>query len=123
MDTAMKRANTGKLTSPPKDGYSAKASAVPASSGTARLAWLTVMAVTPRCRTTSRSISAPIRYMKKIRPSWASVLIVATTSLGNSQWNTAGQARPSRDGPSITPATISPMTAGCPSRRNSIPVR
>src|SRR5262249_60369210 len=36
-------------------------------------------------------------------------------------WNSAGNIRPKSDGPSTSPAAISPHTRGCPIRRNSPP--
>jgi hypothetical protein len=112
IETARNNANARKPTLLPKSGYKPNASPMPVSIGSAMLTWLTVTAVNPRLRNEARSISEPTMNMKKISPSCASVLIVPTTSAGNSQRNASGQIKPSSEGPSSTPAMISPMTAG-----------
>jgi hypothetical protein len=52
-------------------------------------------------------------------PIWDTTPISETVSGGNTNRETSGASRPSSDGPSRMPATVSPITGGCPNRRST----
>src|SRR5262245_7783758 len=78
-------------------------------------------AACPFVRSAAVSSSSPTRKMKTSSPSWLSVLSPPRLVGGKSQVDTAGAIHPSSDGPSATPASISPTTRGCPTRDSSAP--
>jgi len=86
-------------------------------------AWLTATATRPRPRRWPGSRERPVRNMKTSSPSWPREPTWPRTSGGRRYSLACGQIPLSRDGPSRMPATISPMTAGCPSRRAAAPPR
>jgi len=65
--------------------------------------------------------SKPIKNMKNISPISESTLRKGTASAGKTAAAKSGATKPNRDGPSIIPATISPMTWGCLIQRNPKP--
>ncbi len=80
-----------------------------------------VRARRPSFRMRRGSSSRPTRNIKKTRPrsaSWRS-----GTSGGKSCVGSPGEMRPRRVGPKNMPATISPITPGCPIFRASVPNR
>ncbi len=83
------------------------------------LALLTAIAVRAMLRTCRRFTSMPTVNMNRHTPTWLSRRSVPSESGGNTAANRSGASRPNSDGPSTTPAAISPTTPGCPNRMNS----
>jgi hypothetical protein len=59
--------------------------------------------------------------MKRTTPTWAMMLSGAKIASGRMAFAKPGETRPRSDGPSMMPATTSPMTAGCRSRLKAQP--
>jgi len=59
--------------------------------------------------------------MNSTSPSWLSIFNTGSDVLGKSVSKACGHKRPSSEGPSTMPATISAMTIGCPSQRVTSP--
>jgi hypothetical protein len=68
-----------------------------------------------------KSNSNPIRNINRISPNWLMIAKVGPTLASKIRLWRPGKTRPSRDGPSISPAAISPQTTGCPKRCNQVP--
>ena len=66
-----------------------------------------------------RRSSAPTISMNSTRPSWLNASSAGSVSAANSHCCHCGASAPSRIGPSARPASISPITRGCPSQRNT----
>ena len=117
IDTAMNSTN-GSFPVPggAKSPYMPRASSVPSSNGSAMPAWETATAVLLLPRRDLRSSSSPTRNMNTSRPMFPSTPMYGSADCGNSHAWPAGQSQPSRDGPNRMPTSISPTTAGCPSR-------
>ena len=60
--------------------------------------------------------------MKSSTPIWLSSCRIGIDAAGNRNALVAGATQPTSEGPSSTPAAISPMTGGCPTRLASAPI-
>ncbi len=89
--------------------------------GTSSAAAATVAAARPPRRNCRASISYPATNMKSTMAIWESTDRKGSTSAGNSRPVRWPGSRPSRVGPMAMPATMWPMTAGCPQRRAAAP--
>ena len=92
-------------------------SAKPQMNGNATPAAATATAARPTRRTSRRSVSIPVKSNSIRMPSWETALIMlfCSTVCGNSVCAASGQSRPSTEGPSRTPPSNWPITAGWPS--------
>jgi hypothetical protein len=59
--------------------------------------------------------------MKRMTPSWLSSLRKSREAAGNRNASAPGDSIPSKEGPRMMPATISPMTDGCLILRKNAP--
>ena len=64
----------------------------------------------------------PMTNMNRSSPTWLSSWRFDSETAGKRNPNTSGTSDPSSEGPSSTPAAISPMTACWPIRENSAPI-
>src|SRR5579871_338889 len=99
----------------------ASASSEPARKGTMMLACEMATVAWPRRRTSAGSSSTPTRNMKRMTPTCESWPRNGATVLGTMKLAAAGARRPSSDGPSAIPATISPITGGWWKKANALP--
>src|SRR5688572_21139182 len=99
-------------TPPLLSGRSGVAMSTPSANGTTTPLNETDSARRPSFRISRGSSSRPTRNMKNTSPRSASCR--SGTSAGNSAPGSPGNSRPRTVGPSRIPATISPITAGCP---------
>ena len=105
---------------------STKPSAIPIPSGRSRPERLTRAAVRPRWRIRRVSICVPVMPTSNSTPSWPTAStrwICSGAEGGNNHCEAAGKRLPSNEGPTRTPASSSPTTAGRPSRWASLPSR
>ena len=91
-------------------GYSSSASKLPKENGTRMLTWEVKIAISKLFLRYLGFSSKPIKNMKNISPTSDSTLRKGTASAGKSAAAVAGATKPKSEGPSIIPATISPMT-------------
>ncbi len=107
-------------------GASTGAETWPTSSPRAKGTPIDTMAIrptAPRLRPVLRwpnSKSAPIWNISRIRPIWLIMVMAGAAVVPNSVADTPGRKWPSKDGPSMRPAMISPITPGWPRRRNTV---
>src|SRR5579872_547736 len=87
------------------------------------LAWLAMTTVRADRRMVAGRTSRPTRNMKSTRPTWLSAYKGPRPVDGNSAFIAAGEIRPRNDGPSSSPAAISPTTAGWRINRKAAPTR
>ena len=85
------------------------------------LTWLTISAVWARLLRWSTSSSMPIVNMKRQTPTWLRSRSTPSEGSGKTAANASGISQPKSDGPSRTPAAISPTTDGWPRRTKSFP--
>ncbi|RUT02060.1 hypothetical protein DSM106972_061350 [Dulcicalothrix desertica PCC 7102] len=93
-------------------GYSITAKKVPRQKGTNILICDVNIAVSKLPVRYFGFNSNPIKNMKNINPTCDSTFKKGTASEGNKVAANPGATRPSSEGPSIIPATISPITNG-----------
>ena len=100
-------------------------SAKPQANGTAIPVAETLNAARPAFRTRDRSVSMPVRSSSMRMPSWetAPIMLLCSPLAGKIACWASGQSAPSTDGPSRRPASSCPMTAGCPIRCMTSPMR
>ena len=91
-------------------GYSSNASKLPKENGTRMLTWEVKIAISKLFLRYLGFSSKPIKNMKNISPTSDSTLRKGTASAGKSAAAVAGATKLKREGPSIIPATISPIT-------------
>ena len=93
----------------------------PRSSGTEMEARATqaAPALFRRERRWPNSKSQPIWNISRVRPIWLMTVMGGLAVAPNTDAETPGKKWPNSDGPSTSPATISPMTPGWPTARNS----
>ena len=61
--------------------------------------------------------------IKRISPNWLRIVMLPSDSIGKRNPETSGDRCPKTEGPSTIPATISPITVGCPIFWNNQPNR
>ena len=84
--------------------------------GTTMLVWLTTSAVGAMDRSFGRSSSSPITKRKSTMPISANSVNEESDDGAKRKRKRPGATAPRSDGPSTIPATISPITAGWPTR-------
>ena len=100
-----------------------RASVQPSRNGATMLTWLMTTAAWPRLRISFGSSSRPTRNRKKMTPTWLRMFRYSTALTGKMAAEALGASHPSRLGPSMMPASISPTTCGWFSLANSRPTR
>lgn len=96
---------------------------MPKKNGTIVLVWLINIVSLSFFLTSVMLSSMPMANMKSISPNWLSMLMLPKDSAGKRNADTLGIRLPKTDGPSMIPATISPMTVGWPIFTKSHPNR
>ena len=96
---------------------------MPKKKGTMVLVWLIRMVSFSFLRTSPKSSSIPMANMKRINPNWLNILMLLKEATGKIKAEISGNKFPKTEGPSTIPATISPITVGCPSFKKNHPKR
>jgi hypothetical protein len=96
---------------------SGRAKARPAPKGTRMLSRAERPATRRNVFSSDRSRRRPTRNMKSTRPIWLRPCKAGRLAAGKRRPYQDGAIQPRNEGPSNSPAMISPITGGCPSRR------
>ena len=87
---------------------------IPKKNGTTIPAWLITSVSFNLFFSSLKSSSKPMTNMNRTRPIWLNRFRFVSEFTGKRCANNSGKKYPRREGPSTIPATISPITPGCP---------